>query len=269
MSTSNEPNAADWSPEVKLAFVNALLAGADDDLMLGHAGSEWTGLAPILEEDIAVSSIAQDEIAHARELYEMVAGLTKRTADELAYARKPEEYRCCALVIRPDEFDWAYLIARQFYADHFDALRLARWQRSSHRPLANLAHRIAAEEVFHVHHVDNWLVRLGRGDAEAKARLQKALDDLWPSAVGQFERVEGAALLETEGLIPAAERPMFEQFAEEVGNAMRAAGLKPPSGGPDATSPPAGGRCGRHGAGFAAVLDDLCAVYRLEPDAAW
>ena len=45
-----------------------LLEIADDELILGWRDSEWTGIAPLLEEDVAFSSIAQNEIGHARAL---------------------------------------------------------------------------------------------------------------------------------------------------------------------------------------------------------
>ena len=73
-----------------------LLAIADDELILGWRNSEWTGIAPFLEEDVAFSSIAQNEIGHARALYELAAAELGTTADELAFDRPPEEYRCGA-----------------------------------------------------------------------------------------------------------------------------------------------------------------------------
>ena len=69
-----------------------LLPIADDELVLGWRNSEWTGIAPFLEEDVAFSSIAQNEIGHARALYQLVAEELGTTADELAFDRKPEEY---------------------------------------------------------------------------------------------------------------------------------------------------------------------------------
>ncbi len=42
-----------------------LLRIADDELILGWRDSEWTGIAPSLEEDVAFSSIAQNEIGRA------------------------------------------------------------------------------------------------------------------------------------------------------------------------------------------------------------
>ncbi len=79
-----------------------LLEIADDELILGWRDSEWTGIAPLLEEDVAFSSIAQNEIGHARALYELVARERGTTADELAFDRSPEEYHCSALVERDE-----------------------------------------------------------------------------------------------------------------------------------------------------------------------
>ena len=80
------------------AFTDLLLSLADDKLMLGHANSDWTGLGPMLEEDIASSSIAQDEIAHAQALYEVAGELSGQRADDLAFGRAPDAYRCAAIV---------------------------------------------------------------------------------------------------------------------------------------------------------------------------
>src|SRR5439155_2427778 len=91
--------------------VELLLAFADDELFLGWRDSEWTGIAPFLEEDVAFSSIAQNEIGHARALYELAAAELGTTADELAFDRQPEDYRCCRLVeLRLS--DWEHTIAR-------------------------------------------------------------------------------------------------------------------------------------------------------------
>src|SRR5579864_8029434 len=114
----------DQLPEqLKQPFVQLLLSIADDKFMLGHRNADWTGLAPILEEDIAFSSLAQDEISHAGVLYQIVADLLGTTPNKLAYARKPEEYRCAELVEISDEFDWAIAVCRNFFCDHLDFLR--------------------------------------------------------------------------------------------------------------------------------------------------
>jgi hypothetical protein len=89
-----------------------LLEIADDELILGWRDSEWTGIAPLLEEDVAFSSIAQNEIGHARALYELVARARGTTADELAFDRSPDEYRC-AQIVELRLLDWGQTIARR------------------------------------------------------------------------------------------------------------------------------------------------------------
>ena len=68
--------------------VELLLSMADDELILGWRNSEWTGIAPFLEEDVAFSSIAQNEIGHARALYELAARELGTDADALAFDRR-------------------------------------------------------------------------------------------------------------------------------------------------------------------------------------
>src|SRR5215204_4577985 len=99
-----------------------LLELADDELILGWRDSEWTGIAPFLEEDVAFSSIAQNEIGHARALYELAARELGTTADELAFDRAPEEYRSAPLV-ELRKLEWARTIARHVLYEAADEIR--------------------------------------------------------------------------------------------------------------------------------------------------
>jgi ring-1,2-phenylacetyl-CoA epoxidase subunit PaaC len=101
-----------------------LLPIADDELILGWRNSEWTGIAPFLEEDVAFSSIAQNEIGHARALYQLVADELGTTADELAFDRSPEEYRCSHFVELRLVPDWAKTIARHCLYEDADERRI-------------------------------------------------------------------------------------------------------------------------------------------------
>jgi len=132
-----------------------LFALADDELILGHRHSEWTGWAPHIEEDLAFSSIAQDEMAHARLLYGLASELTGKDEDELALGRSPQEYRNAWICERPNR-DWGYTLARQYLYDTADAVRLDALSASSWRELADLLEVIRLEEMYHLDHARAW-----------------------------------------------------------------------------------------------------------------
>jgi ring-1,2-phenylacetyl-CoA epoxidase subunit PaaC len=155
--------------------VQRILELADDELILGWRNSEWTGIAPLLEEDVAFSSIAQNEIGHARALYELAARELGTTADELAFDRQPDEYRCCRLVELRLVPDWAATIARHYLYEAADEQRLADLKESDDPALAGLAAKIDREEVYHRMHARMWFDRL-----EAEPRFAAALDELRP-----------------------------------------------------------------------------------------
>ena len=100
----------------------ALLEMADDDHVMGNRLSDWTGVAPTVEEDVSMGNIAQDELGHAEALYEEAADLVGSTLDGLAYGREPSEFRNVQLVER--EFaDWADTVVRQYFFDVADDIR--------------------------------------------------------------------------------------------------------------------------------------------------
>src|SRR3954447_27064575 len=140
--------------------VELLLQLADDELILGWRESEWTGIAPFLEEDVAFSSIAQNEIGHARALYELAARELGTTADELAFDRRPEEYRCPRLVQRL-LLEWAPTIARRWLYELADKVRIEHLMQSDDAELAGLAAKIDREEAYHRMHAELWAGRLG------------------------------------------------------------------------------------------------------------
>jgi ring-1,2-phenylacetyl-CoA epoxidase subunit PaaC len=152
-----------------------LLEIADDELVLGWRNSEWTGIAPFLEEDVAFSSIAQNEIGHARALYELTARDLGTTADELAFDRKPEEYRCSQFVELRLVPDWARTIARHYLYETADAKRLEALKAADDPELAGLAAKIDREEVYHRMHAQMWRDRL-----KDQPRFTEALEELEP-----------------------------------------------------------------------------------------
>jgi ring-1,2-phenylacetyl-CoA epoxidase subunit PaaC len=158
----------------------ALLAIADDELVLGWRNSEWTGIAPFLEEDVAFSSIAQNEIGHARALYELAARELGADADAVAFDRDPLEYRCAPLVELRLADDWAATIARHWLYETADQIRIEALMQDPE--LGSLAARIDREEAYHRMHAQMWEERL-----RAEPRFAAAVDELWPYALGVLE----------------------------------------------------------------------------------
>ena len=154
-----------------------LLAIADDELVLGWRDSEWTGIAPVLEEDVAFSSIAQNEIGHARAIYQLLSD----DADALAFDRDPAEYLSSPLVEMRFVPDWARTIARRVLYEAADQLRLESLKASSDEAVAGLAAKIDREEAYHRMHAEMWHDRL-----RDEPRFRKAVEELWPYAVGML-----------------------------------------------------------------------------------
>jgi ring-1,2-phenylacetyl-CoA epoxidase subunit PaaC len=146
-----------------------LLSLADDELIIGWRDSEWTGIAPLLEEDVAFSSIAQNEIGHARALYEVLTD----DPDALAFDRSPNEYRCASLV-QLHLLDWAHTIARRWLYEVADEIRI-----SALKETLPLAAKIDREETYHRLHAELWHDRL-----QGETRFLSAVEQLWPYALG-------------------------------------------------------------------------------------
>jgi ring-1,2-phenylacetyl-CoA epoxidase subunit PaaC len=198
----------------------ALLDLADDELVLGWRDSEWTGIAPFLEEDVAFSSIAQGEIGHARALYELAARELDADADELAFDREPDEYRSAALVELRLVPDWARTVARHWLYETADAIRIAALKGSDWDELAGLAAKIEREEAYHRMHADMWAERLRR--SSERGRFEEAVADLWPYALGVLTADQRDLLCSELGLDPVAPvergehsddlRPLWEEM---------------------------------------------------------
>ena len=245
-------------------IVNVLLCVADDKLFLGHRNSDWTGIAPILEADIAFSSLSQDDIAHASTFYELISTITGQDPNQIAFGRSAEEYLCADIVTKDDAFNWANAIARQFYCNLYEYHRLQRLSNATWTPLANLAKRIFAEQAIHVDHVTTWIEHLGNGSGDSNERMQQALDAYAPYATMLFEAPDSIDAL-FEGGIISDEGCMFTAWNEHVNQITNKAGLtvsvQPTSG--------VGGRRGNHDEDFNVSLSELQEVFATDPLAAW
>lgn len=197
------------------ALAELLLGVADDEFVIGFWDSEWTGIAPMLEEDVATSSIAQDELGHAKALYELLAELTDDDADRIAFGRDPDAFRHAAL-LNHARGDWAFSVARRWLYETADAVRLAALSGSSHEPLALLAGKMRREETYHRLHADTWLRRLSEGAPEGRDRLATALECLWTDAQEVFAPLEREETLVGAGILPEPMRELHAAWSTRV-----------------------------------------------------
>ena len=254
--------APDLAPAAREALAELLLAVADDEFVIGSWDSEWTGIAPRLEEDVETSSIAQDEIGHARALYELLAGLTDRDADAIAYGREPDAYRHAAL-LNHARGDWAFSAARRYLYETADAVRLAGLARSTFAPLAALAGKMRREETYHLMHADAWLRRLAGGAQDGRDRLAGALRDLWPDAQQVFAPLRGEADLLATAILPEPMGAMHATWLAQVRPALE------PIAGPLAPLTPSPDGRSRRTEDFRWLHDELTVVARSIEGAAW
>src|SRR5688500_14027833 len=128
----------------ELALKELLYKIADDQLILGHRNSEWTGFGPLLEEDIAFSSMAQDKVGQSHALYTLLHQLGEQPPDTVAFTRNADQFHNCVLVELPNgEYDFSLI--RHFLYDTALALKFDSLTRSSYQPLAELAVKIRGE----------------------------------------------------------------------------------------------------------------------------
>jgi len=248
---------------------SALFAGlvglADDALVLGHRLSEWSNLAPLLEEDIALSNLALDLIGQARLLYAYAGEIEDkgRDEDDLAYLRDEHAYANLLLVEQPNG-DFAATMARQllyaaFMHPYYQAL-----QTSADARLAEIAAKAVKEMAYHVRHAAEWVIRLGDGTEESHARAAAALEELWPYTGELFEMDAGEQALAGQQIAVdrAAIRPAWNATITRV---LTEATLKRPADRWMQT----GGRAGRHSEHLGPMLAEMQVLRRAHPDATW
>jgi ring-1,2-phenylacetyl-CoA epoxidase subunit PaaC len=260
MTAAPPPTTLD--PAAREALAELLLSVADDEFVIGFWDSEWTGIAPMLEEDVATSSIAQDEIGHARALYELLAELTDDDADRIVYGRTAADYRHAAL-LNHARGDWAFSVARRYLYETADAVRLTALAQSTHEPLAALAGKMRREETYHLLHADAWLHRLANAGPETRERLATALLGLWPDAHETFAPLAGEEILLRGGLMP---RPMAALHAEWEGQVRPI--LEPITGALPPARPGPDGRS-RRTDDFAWLHGEFTSVAHAEVGAMW
>ena len=212
--------------EVSNAARDIILAFADDEHLMGQQHTEWIGVAPFLEEDLAFASIGQDELGHAAMLFEALVGNDDADIDALAFYRDANDWRSCALV-EVNLPEWSDTLVRHWLYDAAEELRWQLFQGSSVQVLADISVRALSEERFHRQHADSLLDVLLTVD-DARNRVMTSLHKLLPLATTLFDGppaqaeaiAEGVISGSLEGLRPAWQQRVDNRFASDAGDGV-------------------------------------------------
>jgi ring-1,2-phenylacetyl-CoA epoxidase subunit PaaC len=247
------------------ALQELLYKMADDQLILGHRNSEWTGLGPLLEEDIAFSSMAQDKLGHSLAFYRLLQELGEPDPDTLAFGRPAAQFRCCQLVELPiGEYDFSLI--RHFLFDQAEAIRFDLLAQTSYAPLAQVVAKLQGELKYHLLHANIMVKKLGTATAESISRLQASLAYAFPYALGMFEPSPYEDELIAAGIY-AGEARARAAWLEHIRQVLDQTALTLPD--ISQVSPVLGGRLGRHSPYLQPLLDEMSEVVRIDPAAEW
>lgn len=246
-----------------------LLRLGDNALVLAQRLSEWVGKGPVIEEDIALTNVGLDLIGQARMWLSYAGEVEGRGRDEdaLAFRRDAHEFRNALLCEQPNG-DYAETMARQFLFDHWHALALTAMEGSRDERVAAIAAKSSKEVAYHVERSTDWVIRLGDGTAESHARMQRALDRLWPYTGELFAADAIDEALVAAGIAaaaPALRAPWLAAVERVLGEAT----LALPTGTWMHGSRGRGGRQGVHTEHLGHLLAEMQFLQRAYPGARW
>jgi ring-1,2-phenylacetyl-CoA epoxidase subunit PaaC len=248
------------------ALFEFLLRQGDNALVLSHRVSEWCGHAPVLEEDIALANTALDLIGQTQ-MWLGLAGEIEdkgRNADDLAFLRDVWDFRNLLLVERPNG-DFGHTMMRQFLFDAFNVAHLDKLKGSSDTRIAEIAEKAAKEAAYHLERSGDTVIGLGDGTEESHARMQTALDALWPYVGEMFENDKTSAEIAAAGIAPEPSS-LRDTWEASVYPALEAATLTRP----DSSFAQRGGKTGTmHTEHLGHILCEMQWLQRAYPGATW
>ncbi|MGH3678925.1 MAG: 1,2-phenylacetyl-CoA epoxidase subunit PaaC [Natronosporangium sp.] len=234
-----------------MTTVEEVLGLGDDALVAAQRLAQWTARAHELEEDVALSNIALDQLGAARLLLSYAGELegAGRDEDALAYLRDDREFRNLLLVELPNG-DFGVTVAKLLFLAAYQRDRYRQLAGGPDERLAGIAGKTVKESAYHLDHAALWTLRLGDGTDESRRRMQSAVDEIWPYT---YELFDGNEQLR-DGWLATVEPVLAE------------AKLTRPADGGWA---PRGGRAGRHTEHLSYLLAELQVLHRAHPGATW
>ena len=248
------------------AYFEFLLRMGDNTLILGHRVSEWCGHAPVIEEDIALANTALDLIGQTQMWLGLAAEVEGkgRTADDLAMLRDAWDFRNVLMVEKPNG-DFGQTLMRQFLFDAFHLEMLKGLTTSSEPRVAEIAAKAVKEVQYHVERSGDTVIGLGDGTAESHARMQDALNLMWPYVGEMFASDDVDAEMLSTGIAPDLTQLRIA-FDAHVGAVMADATLTIP----DSTFAHKGGKSGfQHTEHLGHILTQMQWLQRAYPGASW
>jgi ring-1,2-phenylacetyl-CoA epoxidase subunit PaaC len=249
----------------EVAIKDLLYKMADDQLIIGHRNSEWNGLGPLLEEDIAFCSMAQDKIGQSLAFYSILNDMGEADPDTIAFTRNASQFHNCQLVELPiGEYDFS--LVRHFLFDTSEYLRFDALTQSAHTPIAEVAAKIKGEIQYHVMHANTWIKQLGTATDEAIERMQHAVNVAFPYALGIFEESKYEGDLISDNIF-IGEHQLRERWIEAIDKVISTTELVLP----DLAAEEAhlGGRIGEHTTHLQPLLTEMSEVFSVDPSAEW
>ncbi|WP_404456244.1 phenylacetate-CoA oxygenase subunit PaaC [Virgibacillus necropolis] len=253
------------------ALTELLYQLADDDLVVSFRGSEWLGLAPHIEADVAYSSITQNTMGHAVLYYNLLEELDAGAADVLAHERSPEERRNATYLEKRNGegayfeepyYDWALTVVRNYLYEAFKKVKLEAVSNGSYQPLAMVAQKVLMEQTYHLAHWKMWIKQLQGSTEDAQTRIQSRVEEAWNEFQDVLELGSEADAMEEHQLI-CGEDTLKERWLEEVSATLTVTPTSPLS------KKYGSGRNGEHTADLEQALQTLAEVYNSDKEAIW
>ena len=251
--------------EIQNPLINFLLHLGDNALILGHRNSEWCGHGPVLEQDIALTNIALDQIGQARNFYQYAAKLISETSgekiteDSIAYLRDGWDFKNCLLTELPNGH-WGQTVLKQFLFSAYQYYLYQVLEKNSEEQLSAIATKSLKEITYHLRWSSEWVIRLGDGTDDSKQKILDALEIVWPytNELTNFTDYEIEILGDTY-------KNIKDNWIEKVADVLLEAGLEIPSTFYSHT----GGKQGNHTEHLGYILTEMQFLQRAYPNSEW